>query len=353
MGHEYSFIHRPAKTMKDFDTFSRRFGKNVAAYFVHAIRMRRHDLVERPEAYISDYFTSTPRPQRILRKAKSIPLSLASPLSESLVFYLRPEPTHSGNSATPSPLIYPTMYTSPLRYMVTTSVPLHNQQPHSVLVSSFNTYFPHVWLSLDAIVSPVGQTTSQLHGNILDYCMFESTPTFVSLANLLFPEVAVSICSMTQLLSRLQHESISATNRNYYQKSPLEDARSTLAASSYDGVEPLISAPSCDGVELLLSASSCDDVEPLLSASSCDGVDPLMFASYCGGVKPLLFVPYCDSVESLPSALYCDSVGFNLCDIYFVTTLLHPVLCLKLKTIPLLESISYSSHFYIPTFSFG
>ena len=208
------------------------------------------------------------------------------------------------------------MYTYPLRYMATTSVPLHNQQPHSVLVSSFNTYFPHVWLSLDAIVSPVGQTTSQLHGNILDYCMFESTPTFVSLANLLFPEVAVSICSMTQLLSRLQHESISATNRNYYyQKSPLEDARSTLAASSYDGVEPLISAPSCDGAELLLSASSCDGVEPLLSASSCDGVDPLMFASYCGGVKPLLFVPYCDSVEPLPSALYCDSVGFNLCDI--------------------------------------
>ena len=40
MGHEYAFIHRPAKMMKDFDTLSRRFGKNVAAYFVHAIRMR-------------------------------------------------------------------------------------------------------------------------------------------------------------------------------------------------------------------------------------------------------------------------------------------------------------------------
>ena len=43
MGYEYAFIHRPAKMMKDVDTLSRRFGKNVAVYLVQAVRMRQHD----------------------------------------------------------------------------------------------------------------------------------------------------------------------------------------------------------------------------------------------------------------------------------------------------------------------
>ena len=43
MGYEYTFIHRPVKMMKDVDTLSRRFGKNVAAYLVQAVRMRQND----------------------------------------------------------------------------------------------------------------------------------------------------------------------------------------------------------------------------------------------------------------------------------------------------------------------
>ena len=204
------------------------------------------------------------------------------------------------------------MYTSPLRYMATTSVPFHNQPPSFVLVSNFNTHLPRVLLSLDAIVSPVGHTIFQWPGNILGHHMFEITPTFVSLANLLFPETAVSLCSMTKILSRLQHASIGATNRNTYQKPSLKDARSTLPASPCDGVEPLLSTSSCDGVEPLLSESSCDGVEPLLSASSCDSVDLLMFVLSCNGVESLLFAPYCDGTELLPSALSCDGVESNL-----------------------------------------
>ena len=76
----------------------------------------------------------------------------------------------------------------------------------------------------------------------------------------------MSLCSMTQLLSRLQRVPIGVTNRNSHQKPSLEDAISTLSASSCDGVEPLLSAPFYDGTEPLLSTASCDGVEPSLYA---------------------------------------------------------------------------------------
>ena len=126
MGYEYAFIHRPAKTMKDIDALSRLFGRNVAAYLVQAIRIRQRDLVDRPTAYSFDYFTNTPRPQRVSPNTVSIPPSIDSPLSESLGLSLRPVPTRSNESNSPSTIPYPTLYTSPLRYMATTSILLNN-----------------------------------------------------------------------------------------------------------------------------------------------------------------------------------------------------------------------------------
>ena len=183
MGYEYAFIHQPAKTMKDVDALSRRFSRNLTAYLVQAVQLRHRDIVERSEAYSFVYFTITPRTQKVLPKAASIPPSIDSPFFDSLVLSFRPVTNLSWKSTSTSTITYPTYYTFPLRYIPTTSIPLNNQSPWSKPDSHYNTHLPRVWLSLGAIVSPVGHTIATWPGNILNHHMLESTDTFASLAN--------------------------------------------------------------------------------------------------------------------------------------------------------------------------
>ena len=89
MEYEYTFIHRPAKMMKDVDALSRRFGKCVAAYLIQAGQMRHRYIVDRPVAYSIDYFLQSPRPQRVLPTTTALPQILTTSRSESLVASLR------------------------------------------------------------------------------------------------------------------------------------------------------------------------------------------------------------------------------------------------------------------------
>ena len=141
MGYEYAFIHRPAKMMKDVDALSRRFGKCAAAYLIHAGQMRHRDIVDRPAAYSVDYLLQSPRPQQVLPTTTTLPQPLTTSRSESLVAALRIFPS-------PSPIVYPTYYTSPLRYAsISPTVPLFPTdlpQHSSPATSYYTTHLPQV-----------------------------------------------------------------------------------------------------------------------------------------------------------------------------------------------------------------
>ena len=141
MRYEYAFIRRPAKMMKDVDALSRHFGKCVTAYLIHAGQMRYRNIVDRPVAYSVDYFLQSPRPQRVFPTTTTLPQSLTTSRSESLVAALRIFPS-------PSPIAYPTYYTSPLRYaFISPTVPLFPTdlpQHSSPTTSHYTTYLPQV-----------------------------------------------------------------------------------------------------------------------------------------------------------------------------------------------------------------
>ena len=264
MGYEYGFIHRPARMMRDVDALTRRFGKCVAAYLLQAGQMRNRDAVHRPAAYSADYFMQSPRPQRVIPTTTTVPQPLSPPRSESLVASLRASPS-------PSPIAYPTYYTSPLRYasvsstvpLLPTAIPSHN----SSTASHYSATLPQVWLSINATVSSVGHTIATWSGNILDHHMFEGSKHCALIAKFFFPDSTVALCSITQLLLRLRD-----ITKNHTIKSSSADMQEDAIQSScvrMNGVDRTsrhTAVPSCEDTAEIIDRNtrhtavpSCED----------------------------------------------------------------------------------------------
>ena len=83
----------------------------------------------------------------------------------------------------------------------------------------------------------------------------------------------------------------------------------------------------------------------------------MMWNPYCLHHLVIVWKPWCLHHRVMVwnyFCLHCLAMAWNpISVVYLVTNQLHPVTCLKLKNFPFLESISHSSHFYIPTYSFG
>ena len=197
MGYEYVFIYRPAKMVNDVDDLSYRFEKYVAAYLIQAGQMRHRDIVDRPVAYSVDYFLQSPRPQRVLPTTITLPQPLIISRSESLVASLR-------IFLSPSPIAYPTYYTSRLRYisisptvpLITIDIPQHSYQT----TSHYTIHLPQVWISPNATVSSVGHTIATWSRNVLGHHMFEGTEPCALLAKL-FPLTPLSIYAVLRNFS--------------------------------------------------------------------------------------------------------------------------------------------------------
>ena len=134
--------------MKDMDALSHRFDRNVAVYFLQAIRIRHWNIVDRPAACSFDYFSQTPRPQKVLPTPSYILKSITSSLLDSSILSLRTVITLPHLYYTISVLSYPTYFTSPLRYISTTSAVTHlsldTLLSSSAHRSHYDTHFPHV-----------------------------------------------------------------------------------------------------------------------------------------------------------------------------------------------------------------